>query len=145
MAVTNGYADGNDAQALLNQLGGAIGALTLGAGSTPTLAQVETWLDGITADVDAILRAKGYGTVPATGTNDVLLIGRYVAMEAAYMAYGAGFHFNDEPAKVTAWHTEYTAFRDRLLDDHYRLIDQAPTVGDVAGPGVVQAFIYTGD
>lgn len=123
MAVTNSYADGDDTQAHLNQLGGY--TLTLAGGSTPTLAQVETWLDQLAAEVDSVLTGVGYGTVPATGTNDVLLIGRYVAQKAAAMAYRGGFQFDKVPDKVKQWDDEWTAFLESLMDKKRRLIDQA--------------------
>ena len=122
MAVTNSYATGANAQAYINQLGGT--SLTLGVASTPTLTQVELWLDQLAAEVDSILTSVGYGTVPATGTNDVLLIGRYVAQKGAAMAYHGGYQFDDTPEKVKLWETEWTMFLDRLIDKKMRLIDQ---------------------
>ena len=124
MAVTNGYATGADAQAFLNSLGGA--TITLGAATIPTLAQVEGWLDSLAAQVDALLRANGYGTVPATGTNDKLFIGRFVAQKGAGVAYGAAFPYDDEPDRVKRWHDEWDDLLNGLKDKSYRLIDQAP-------------------
>lgn len=122
MAVTNIYADGDDVQALFNVMGGAV--ITLGAGTTPTLAQVEGWLDQLAAEVDSILVARGYSTVPASGTNDVLMIGRYVAQKAAALAYHAGYMFDDTPDKVKLWETEWADFLKALEDGKRRLIDQ---------------------
>lgn len=122
MAVTNSYATGASTQAYINQLGGT--ALTLGVGSTPTLAQVELWLDQLAAEVDSALTGVGYGTVPATGTNDILLIGRYVAQKGAAMAYHGGYQFDDTPEKVKLWETEWENFLKRIIDKKQRLIDQ---------------------
>jgi hypothetical protein len=124
MAVTNVYATGANAQSFINQLGGA--SLTLGVASTPLLSEVETWLDQLAAEIDGILSANGYGTVPATGTNDVLMIGRYVAQKGAAMAYGAGFMFDETPDKIKQWETEWDTFLTRLIEKKIRLVDQSP-------------------
>lgn len=124
MAVTNPYADGDDVQAWLDQLGGT--TLTLGIASTPTLARVETWLDQLSAEVNSILTAQGYSTVPATGTNDALMIGRYIAEKGACMTYGAGFMFDDVPDKVSQWCESWDNFIKRLIDGDVVLIDQSP-------------------
>ena len=57
------YATTAEVQAHINQLGGA--TLTLGAATVPTLTQVSEWLDQLSAEIDAILTANGYSTVPA--------------------------------------------------------------------------------
>ena len=124
MAVTNGYATGADAQALFNVLGGV--SITFGAATTPTLTQVEGWLDALAAEVDALLRANGYGEVPATGTNDVQFIGRFVAQKGAAVAYGAALPYAEEPDRVKRWNDEWDTFLTRLINKSYRLIDQSP-------------------
>lgn len=124
MAVTNGYADGDDVQALINRLGGA--TLTLSGGSTPTLAQAEGWLDQVAAEIDGVLKSQGYSTVPATGTSDVLMIGRHVAQKAAAIVYHAWAMYDETPDKIGQWEEEYQQFLDRLLDKKIRLVDQSP-------------------
>jgi len=124
MAVTNPYADGNDVQAHLNVLGGP--GITLGVASKPTLTQAEQWLDEVSAEVNAVLTANGYSTIPATGDNDVLMIGRFVAQKVACMVWQAGFMSDDLPEKVKNWCAQYDQFLDRLIDGTYRLIDQEP-------------------
>lgn len=120
--MANSYADTAAVQALFNVMGG--NTITLGVASTPTAAQVSGWLDALAAEVDSILTSVGYGTVPATGTNDVLLIGRYVAQKGAAMSYHAGYMFDDTPDKVKQWETEWDTFLERLMDKKQRLIDQ---------------------
>jgi hypothetical protein len=139
MAVTNSYADGDDVQAHINQLGGT--TLTLGAGSTPTLGEVEGWLDQLAAEVDSVLKSNGY-SVPATGANDVLLIGRYVSQKGAAMAYHGGYMFDDTPEKVSIWEDEWTAFLDRLINKQMVLLDQSASRTRV---GTIQAKVYRGD
>lgn len=123
MAVTNVYATAADVQALFNVMGGDV--ITFGALTKPTITNVETWLDQLAAEVDGILTGVGYGTVPATGTNDKLMIGRYVAQKGAAMAYHAGYMFDDTPDKVKQWESEWDTFLDRLINKNMRLIDQS--------------------
>jgi hypothetical protein len=144
MAVTNGYADADDVQALLDSGSGT--GLTLGTASVPTLAQAETWLDQVAAEVDGVLKGAGYGTVPATGTSDVLMIGRHVAQKAASIVYHAGWGgFGDEPKRVTHWEAEYEAFLEGLAGKGdgppVRLVDQSPS----SKMGVVNIGRYIGD
>lgn len=127
MAVSNIYADGDDVQALINALGGA--TVTLGIASTPTLTQVEGWLDEYAAMVDARLTARGYSTVPASGTNDKLLIGHYVAQRGAARAFNAGFMYDETPDKVQVWIDEWNEFLKGLDKGHIRLIDQTAVRG----------------
>lgn len=139
MAPTNIYATVEDVQALLNALGGA--TLTIGVASVPTTVQVEGFLDQVSAEIDGILLGQGYGTVPASGTNDVLMIKRHVIQKSAAMVYHAGYHFDDTPEKVSQWEDEYQSFLDRLIDKKIRLVDQSPR-GKV---GVVGAVRYVED
>lgn len=138
MTLTNIYATGADTQAFLNSLGGP--AFTLGTASVPTLAQVEGWLDALSAEVDSILKSRGYGTVPASGVSDKLLIGRYVSQKGAAMAFKAGF-INELPEKVKTWEAEWEKFLERLIDNKYQLVDQVP----ISRTGSVMAKVYTED
>lgn len=137
--MANGYADGTDTQALLNELGGV--TLTLGEASTPTLAQVGGWLDEYAAMVDVRLTARGYTTVPATGTNDVLLIGHYVTQRAAARAWNAGFIVDELPAKIKTWIAEWDDFLTSLDKGRIRLINQAPR----NRAGTIRGAVYIKD
>lgn len=140
MAPTNIYAAVSDVQALINALSGT--GLTIGTTSVPTTAQVEGFLDQVAAEVDGMLRGAGYGTVPATGTSDVLMIRRHVAQKAAAMTYHAGFGgFGETPARVEQWEKEYADFLKRLGEKSIRLVDQAPA----RRAGVIYVGRYTGD
>ncbi len=141
MAPTNIYAAVADVQALLGTKGTSGSGITIGATSTPTTTQVEGFLDQIAADIDSQLRAKGYGTVPASGTNDKLLLKRYTALGAAVMTWRAGYGGHEDTERIKAWADEYKAFIERLSKNDARLIDQAP-LGKV---GVVLVSRYTGE
>jgi hypothetical protein len=128
MTVTNPYATVADVQALLNTASGT--GITIGTASVPTTSQVEGFLDQTAAEVDSILRARGYGTVPADGANDILMIRRFVAEKAAAETWLAGYGGFDEPtARVKEWLKDYDDFLKRLIASDQRLIDQAPRQG----------------
>jgi hypothetical protein len=142
MAVTNPYADSTHVQAHMSALGSGY-AFTISTSSVPTLAQVEGFLDQVAAEINGILAANGYGTIPATGANDILLIRRYVSIKAAALTYHAGFTVEDQymPGKVKRWEADYDAFITRLTARQQRLIDQSPR----AKFGVIQVQRYRSD
>lgn len=74
------YATTSDVQAVLGS------KLTLSTTSKPTLAQVTTWLDEITADINSALRKGGYSTVPLTGSEDLKVVKGYISRRAALLS-----------------------------------------------------------
>lgn len=126
MAVTNIYAAVSDVQALLKAVSGA--GITISGTSTPTTTEVEGFLDQIAAEVDGVLKGAGYGTVPASGTSDKLMIRRFVSTKAAAMTWFAGYGgFDDVPSRVQQWEKDYDSFLTRLMDKKMRLTDQSPS------------------
>ncbi len=114
-----------DVQALLPAKSGL--GITISDTSTPTTAQVTSFIDQISADVDSVLKAAGYGTIPATGTNDLLLLKLHVSQKAAAETYFAGYGaFDDVPSRVQQWEKSYSDFLTRLQKKTLRLIDQSP-------------------
>lgn len=120
MTVTNSYADATHVQALLGAL------FTISANSTPTTTQVEGFLDQTAADIDGLLTDRGYGTVPATGTTDVLMLRKYTSMCAAVTTYYAAFGHDDAPANVQEWAAECRQFMTDLKEGKRRLVNQNP-------------------
>src|SRR3990172_2562933 len=139
MAPTNIYAAVSDVKALVTTASGS--GLTISASSNPTTTLVEGFLDQTAAEIDSLLRGKGYGTIPASGTNDKLLLRRYTTLGAAVITWRAAFGGHDDTGRVKAWADEYKAFLERLSKNDQRLIDQAP-LGKV---GVVLMSRYTGE
>jgi hypothetical protein len=125
MAPTTQYAAVADVQAHLGNLG-VPGGFTIGSGTTPTTTTVEGWLDSIAGEIDAILTARGYGTVPATGTSDKAMIKRYLAQKVAAMVYHAQAVFDVTPEMIKTWEEEYKGFLERLTEKKQGLIDQSP-------------------
>jgi hypothetical protein len=136
--MANPYADRTNVQTYLNELGGP--GVTFNATSHPNSTEVDSLVDEIAADVNAVLIALGY-SAPASGANDILLIKRYVSMKAACEAFKMGFMGDQLPAKVVSWCESYDKFIDRLLDGDYSLIDQT----GFSGTGYVLVGAYTGD
>lgn len=120
------YATADDVQARLDLDSGT--GIALSANSVPPLAQVEDFVAQVSAEINGVLRAQGYGSVPATGANDLLLLRRYVSEKAAAMTYHAGYGgFGDVPARVARWEEDYADFLLRLRKGQQQLIDQAPS------------------
>lgn len=98
--------------------------------SEPTLAEVTSTIDQIEAEVNGVLSAEGYVTVPATGTASVNLLRGYVEKEAAYQSYTQAYGVNELPSAVKAWHEDYRAFLARLRRGEQYLPDQQPQSED---------------
>lgn len=127
MTAITAYATAAHVQSYLNSLGG--NAFVLGVSSTPTLAETESWLDQVAAEIDSVLIMCGYETVPATGTRDLILIQRFLAEKVAAMVWEAGFMSDEFPAKIKAWREDYDDFIERLTGKKLRLPDQVPSAG----------------
>lgn len=90
----------------------------------PTTAQVDAWCNQLSAHADAILTRKGYGTVPATGSNDLLLLKGMVAQGVAALV-GNAIYGTDDPQTV-AWRETWEEFLMELKEGDVSLIDQSP-------------------
>jgi len=111
MAVTNGYADVEHVQPYVTPY-----ALTIGSTSKPTTTQVEGFLDQAAGEIDGILKARGYGTVPATATADVLFLRMYTSFKATVMTYAAGFGSDNFPDGIQYMADAYAQFLKDLKD-----------------------------
>jgi hypothetical protein len=90
-------------------------------------SDVAQFQDELAAEVNGVLRAQKYPTVPATGANDVLLIGGLIAQKAAARVWRAFFqHDRNLPEIVKTWDAEYERCIDRLSTGKQVLMDQAP-------------------
>jgi hypothetical protein len=137
MALVTGYATVADVQTLLNSASGT--GITIGAGSVPTETQVEGFIDQVAAEVNSVLRSIGY-TVPVTGSNDILMLTRYVAQKAAAKTYDAGYGgFGETPHRIKEWEEEYKTFLERLISRDMQLVDSDPR----SKFGVILAKVYT--
>ncbi len=97
-------------------------------GSQPTLAQVLDMLSRRYAEINGVLKARGY-TVPATGSNDVAMLAHYEAMGAAVLAWDARYHSSQDFPNVKRWSEEYQNFLARLRRGEQDLVDQV-SAGD---------------
>jgi hypothetical protein len=136
MAVTNSYADVEHVQPYLTPYG-----LTIGGSSVPTATQVEGFLDQVAAEVDAVLKARGYATVPATDATDILFLRLHVSMYAAVLTYAAGFGSDDMPDGIEEMKEHYHEFLKRIADGDLTL----PGQSQVKRPGVMLPQRYTED
>jgi hypothetical protein len=120
MAVTNSYAELTHLQAVIG------GLFTIGTGTKPSISQCEVFLDQTAADLDGLLKDRGY-SVPATGTTDILILQKYTSLGAAVLTINSAFGHDDEPDNVTAWREEFETFKEQLAEGKRRLVDQNPT------------------
>lgn len=104
--------------------------LDLGVGPTARLsaADVETLIGGLEAEVDGILLAQGYATVPATGPRDVAMLGQQVRLKAAARVYVTLHQPDRSPDWVRTADIDWSEFLERLRRGQQRLVDQAPVV-----------------
>lgn len=87
-------------------------------------ARAQQLLNQIAIQVDAALTAAGY-TAPATGDNDILLIGQFVVNMAAAQAWRELYHDQDEPDRIGAWERGFNAFLKGIATGVFRLTDQS--------------------
>jgi len=81
--------------------------------SRPSSIEVQSAIDTVAAELDGVAQAAGY-SVPVTGAAGVALLKRYNIFGAAVSAWHTGIVQDDEPARVTYWNEQYTAFIGRL-------------------------------
>ena len=101
----------------------ALTGVTYSGSTIPTDTQVTTFRGQRYAEINSCLKARGY-TVPATGANDVALLGGYENLGAAVLAENAAYRTQSPPARVQQWHEEYQAFLNRLRQGQADLLDQ---------------------
>ncbi|MBZ0320275.1 MAG: hypothetical protein K8L91_27940 [Anaerolineae bacterium] len=111
---------------------------TLDTTSEPTLNQTLATLDQIEAEINGVLAAEGYATVPASGSASVNLLRGYVETEGAYKLYTQVYGPNALPEAVKAWHEDYRAFLSRLRRGEQYLPDQQPQSEDEPVFGIVR-------
>lgn len=101
----------------------ALTSVTYTAGTIPTATQVTGFRADCAADMNSILKSRGY-TVPATGSNDVVLLAGYENLGAAVKAEQAAYRGNVQQPRVTEWNKKYEDFLNRLRLGQADLIDQ---------------------
>lgn len=124
------YADVADVEARLQ--GWLASSVPFTVSTEPTLAQVTDHVDEAEAEINGVLSAQGYTTIPATGANDVRLLRKHTANEAAYQVWVTAFSGmgGDVPGSVKAWHDGFAALVNRLRKGEQDLIDQTPQSDD---------------
>jgi hypothetical protein len=106
----------------------------------PTLAQVTETIEQIESEIDGVLKAQGYATVPATGTASIRLLRGYTEREAAYQSYTQVYGVNELPPAIKAWHEDYRGFLARLRRGEQYLPDQSPLTNTDSGMFLLQVL-----
>ncbi len=104
--------------------------LDLGVGPAARMgeADVEQIVAGLEAEVDGILLAQGYATIPATGTRDMAMLGQQVRLKAAARVYVTLHQPERSPDWVRTADIDWSEFLERLRRGQQRLIKQSPAV-----------------
>jgi hypothetical protein len=111
---------------------------TLDGSSKPSATEVEAFILQISAEINGVLAAQGYETVPATGASDVELLKYYTATKVAALTWDVAYGYNEQPATVKQWHQDYRDFLARLRRGEQFLTDQAPRSEDIGDFMVVR-------
>lgn len=108
------------------------GLATFDGTTTPTEAEVLEFIDQVEGEVDGVLSAEGYITVPATSTQDVNLLKRYVADEVAAIVWSTKYADSEAatPFVIKRWYETYVAFLNRLRRGEQHLPSQQPRSED---------------
>jgi hypothetical protein len=101
----------------------ALTGVTYTASTIPTTTQVSNFRTECAADINSILKSRGY-SVPATGANDIVLLAGYENLGAAVKAEQAAYRGNVQQPRVTEWNKKYEDFLNRLRLGQADLIDQ---------------------
>lgn len=117
------YVDTDDVQALIPEF-------TISASSEPSTTQVTEFITQTEGEINGVLTAQGYESVPATGSNDVAMLAGYVAGKVAARTWLAAYLDDDPPWKVKEWTTSYREFLNRLRQGQQHLVDQLPQGDD---------------
>lgn len=115
------YATADDVQALVPEM-------TFSTTSNPTETEVTTMISQTEAEINGVLRAVGYTTIPVSDSSDVALLQGYVTRRVAAQAYMAAFRGDDAPYKIKQWNEDYSSFLMRLKRKEQQLAsaDNAP-------------------
>lgn len=111
---------------------------SFGEATRPTQAQVEGFITQIEGEINGVLSAEGYATVPASGAGDVQLLKMYTADKVAAKVWGVVFGGAEMPAQIKQWHEDYRDFIARLRRGEQHLPDQQPQSEDEPVFGIVR-------
>jgi len=116
--------------------------LDLGLGQAPRFdaSDVEEFVAGTEAEINGILKAQGYATVPATGVDDISLIGLQVRRKVAVLTYMTLYQpVGRAPDWTRMWDVDYDNFKKALQKGEQRLVNQDPATAQ-SGQAVTQLF-----
>jgi len=100
--------------------------LSVGPTARMTEDDVEAIIAGLEGEVNGILKAQGYQTVPANGADDVAMLGQQVRMKAAARVYVTLHQPERSPDWVRTADIDWSEFLERLRKGQQRLVDQDP-------------------
>jgi hypothetical protein len=107
-------------------------------GDSPRISEedVDTMIEGYEAEINGILRAQGYTTVPATNSADRAMIREKLRRKVASQVYQALNQPTRAPDFCRTWDIDYAEWLTMLRKGQLRLSVQEPEVGDFQYVGV---------
>jgi hypothetical protein len=115
------YASVSDVQALITT-----DEFTISVSSEPSTTKVDEFIAQAEGEVNGVLTAQGYSSVPAGGSNDVAMLKGYIAPKVAATVWLVAFLDDDPPYRVKEWLNAYREFLNRLRQGQQHLVDQLP-------------------
>lgn len=100
--------------------------LSVGPTARMTEADAEAIIAGLEGEINGILKAQGYDIVPATGADDVAMLGQQVRMKAAARVYVTLHQPERSPDWVRTADIDWSEFLERLRKGEQRLVNQDP-------------------
>ncbi len=111
---------------------------SFGEATRPTETQVLAFIQQVEGEINGVLSAEGYASVPATGADDIQLLRMYVADKVAAKVWGVVYAGSEMPAQIKTWHDEYKDFLTRLRRGEQHLPNQQPQSEDEPVFGIVR-------
>ena len=115
------YADAADVAEKLKLAG-----ITIDDSSDPTDTEVEDYIASYEAEIDGVLRAQGYPTIPASGTKDVNMLKQKVAMKVAAVVWMEKNSRGELSDRIKRYLEDYGMFINRLRRGEQWLANQSP-------------------
>lgn len=111
---------------------------SINASSKPSTAEVAGTIAEVEGEINGVLIAQGYPTVPATGENDVAMLRGYVSRKAAAEAWMDAHEESELDGRIKRWLDGWDKFIARMRRGEQHLVDQLPQGDTEAVFGIVR-------
>lgn len=91
-----------------------------GGDTSPTDDEVAQFISDAGAEIDGVLKARGYPT-PVSDSSALDLVKKFTKFGAAVETWHASYRTDDEPPNVEYWRTSYATFLSELRNGKLEL------------------------